>query len=122
MDAYAHLTTGWIIGGVVALTGVRAGITVAERRMAAHRDRLHVAGEVMEALIIALVLVFLVVRPFFAQTFYIPSESMSPTLTKDDRIVVNKLAYRFGAPKRHEVVVFRAPTRATGADSELDET
>ena len=41
-------------------------------------------AEVFESLIIALVLVFLIIRPFFVQAFYIPSESMEPTLLGHD--------------------------------------
>lgn len=34
---------------------------------------------------------------------------MVPTLRVDDRVVVNKLAYRFGEVERGDVVVFRRP-------------
>lgn len=50
-----------------------------------------------------------VLRTYVVQSFYIPSPSMEPTLEKDDRILVNKLAYRFGDPGRGDVVVFKAP-------------
>ncbi|GAA3491811.1 signal peptidase I [Streptomyces cremeus] len=41
------------------------------------------------------------------QPFLIPSTSMQPTLQVGDRVLVNKLAYRFGAePRRGDVVVF----------------
>jgi len=60
--------------------------------------------------------VFLVIRPFVAQAFYIPSGSMQPTLREDDRIFVNKMSYRFGHPRRHDVVVFRAPDEALKGD------
>ena len=41
-------------------------------------------AEILELLIIAGVLVFLIIRPFFVQAFYIPSESMEPTLLGHD--------------------------------------
>jgi signal peptidase I len=53
-------------------------------------------------------LVFLLLLSgFVAQPFLIPSTSMQPTLQVGDRVLVNKLAYRFGAvPQRGDVVVF----------------
>ncbi|MFG2486445.1 signal peptidase I [Streptomyces virginiae] len=44
---------------------------------------------------------------FVVQPFLIPSRSMEPTLQVGDRVLVNKLAYRFGEqPRRGDVVVF----------------
>ena len=60
-------------------------------------------------LIVAFALVFLVVRPYVAEAFYIPSESMVPTLEVGDRVLVNKFIYRFTEPERQDVVVFKTP-------------
>lgn len=49
------------------------------------------------------------VRAFVVQTFYIPSGSMLPTLQIGDRILVDKLSYRFHAVHRGDIVVFRRP-------------
>jgi signal peptidase I len=54
-------------------------------------------------------LIALLIKAFLVQAFYIPSASMEPTLTRGDRVLVNKLSYRFGEPKRGDVVVFRDP-------------
>ncbi|OEJ33940.1 signal peptidase I [Streptomyces subrutilus] len=44
---------------------------------------------------------------FVVQPFLIPSRSMQPTLQVGDRVLVDKLAYRFGEqPRRGDVVVF----------------
>jgi len=43
----------------------------------------------------------------------IPSGSMIPTLQIDDKIIVNKLAYRFDEPKRFDIVVFEHKMRET---------
>ncbi|MCQ4210545.1 signal peptidase I [Streptomyces longispororuber] len=49
----------------------------------------------------------LAVSVFVMQPFQIPSSSMETTLRVGDRVLVNKLAYRFGAePRRGDVVVF----------------
>ncbi|MFC9247048.1 signal peptidase I [Streptomyces sp. NPDC057136] len=55
----------------------------------------------------ALTVVLLLFSNFVVQPFLIPSGSMQSTLRVGDRVLVNKLAYRFGsAPQRGDVVVF----------------
>ena len=54
---------------------------------------------------LALVISF-IVKTFFLRAFYIPSESMQPTLEVDDRIVVNMLAPDVMDIDRGDVVVF----------------
>jgi len=63
----------------------------------------------------ALLIAFLV-KTFLVQAFYIPSLSMSPTLHVNDRVLVNKLSYRFGEVERGDVVVFRAPRNESAKD------
>ncbi|MFD3354989.1 signal peptidase I [Streptomyces fradiae] len=56
---------------------------------------------------IAWAAVLLLLGHFVVQPFQIPSRSMEPTLQVGDRVIVNKLAYRFGdRPERGDVVVF----------------
>jgi signal peptidase I len=69
-------------------------------------------AEIAESLAIAMGLVFLIIRPFFVQAFFIPSESMVPTLEIHDHILVNKAVYRLRGPKHGEIVVFHAPPEA----------
>ncbi len=64
--------------------------------------------EFLVILVIAFALVFGVVRPFIVEAFWIPSESMVPTLEVGDRVLVNKFIYRFTEPARGDVVVFRS--------------
>ncbi len=64
-------------------------------------------------ILVALVLSF-VLQTFIARVYLIPSESMEPTLhgcvgCTGDRIVVEKIGYRFGDPQPGDVVVFRGP-------------
>ena len=79
-----------------------------ERRPRASKKR---DGGILEFLIILIVsfaLVFGFVRPFVVEAFYIPSESMVPTLRVGDRVLVNKFIYRFAEPARRDIVVFES--------------
>ncbi|TXH21064.1 MAG: signal peptidase I [Mycobacterium sp.] len=65
-------------------------------------------------LVVTAVLLYYVVLTFVARPYLIPSESMEPTLhgcsgCVGDRIMVDKLTYRFGAPEPGDVVVFKGP-------------
>jgi signal peptidase I len=66
-------------------------------------------------LVAASLAVALIVRGFLIQAFYIPSESMVPTLVKNDRVLVNKLSYKLHDVHRGDVVVFTAPPGAATA-------
>lgn len=74
--------------------------------------------EMLDTLVIAgvtaLALIGFVVRPFF-----IPSESMVPTLKVNDMVLVDELAYRIWSPARGDVVVFRPPAEAHMGDKDL---
>ena len=69
------------------------------------------------------VAVVLTVKVEVANPYRIPSSSMEPTLrcarpgagcdgTFSDRVIANRLAYRFGDPHRGDIVVFKAPPAA----------
>jgi len=76
--------------------------------------------ELLDSGMIAFLLVFLLIRPFVVQSFFIPSGSMIPTLMPGDRILVNKFVYRMNPPRRGDVVVFDAPPQALRGDSRKD--
>ena len=67
-------------------------------------------------LLVALVAAVLL-KTFVLQSFFIPSESMVETLQINDRIMVNKLSFRFGDIKHGQVIVFDDP-HDEGADGE----
>jgi signal peptidase I len=46
------------------------------------------------------------VRAFFFQAYFIPSPSMEQTLDVGDRVLVNKMSYEVGHPRRGQIVVF----------------
>jgi len=51
-------------------------------------------------------IIAVIIKTFLAQAFFIPSESMLPTLEIGDRVLVEKLSYRFGGPEQGDVIVF----------------
>jgi signal peptidase I len=78
-------------------------------------------NDVSDALIYAAVLVFLLVRPFGIQTFWIPSGSMVDTLLINDLLILNKFVYRVSDPKDGDIVVFEPPKEAPdGATGNVD--
>lgn len=73
-------------------------------------------GALREAAILVTIAVILyyVMLTFVARPYLIPSESMEPTLhgcagCTGDRIMVDKLTYRFGSPQPGDVIVFKGP-------------
>jgi signal peptidase I len=65
-------------------------------------------------LITVAVVLYYVMLTFIARPYLIPSESMEPTLhgcngCVGDRIMVDKLTYRFSSPEPGDVVVFKGP-------------
>jgi signal peptidase I len=69
-------------------------------------------GEIPGLVLLALLLALLI-KTFFVQAFYIPSESMEPTLFAGDRVLVTNIPYWFGDPKRGDVIVFADPNGDT---------
>jgi signal peptidase I len=62
---------------------------------------------------------FLIIQGFLVKPFRIPSESMVPTLAVGQRVLVDRVSFRFGNPERDDVVVFKPPA---GAESEGGES
>ena len=64
--------------------------------------------ELILLLAVALLLSVLI-KTFFVQMFFVPSESMEPLFIKNDRILVQKVSYWTGNVQRGDVVVFADP-------------
>jgi len=69
-------------------------------------------AELLDSGMIAVLLVFFLIRPFLLQAFFIPSGSMIPTLQEGDKLLAAKYVYHLRQPHRGEVVVFHAPELA----------
>lgn len=69
-------------------------------------------------LVVTALLMAVIVKGFFLQAFYIPSQSMEPGLLVNDKILVQKVSYWFGQPHRGDVVVFDDPGGWLGTSEE----
>ena len=49
------------------------------------------------------------IQAFLVKPFRIPSESMVPTLEVGQRVLVDRVSFRFGDPDRGDIVVFKPP-------------
>lgn len=106
IETLARLPVSTVILSMVVFTVIRIAAVNWHTRLG------RFISDFADAIIYAGILVYLVVRPFVAQPFYIPSESMVPTLQVGDLVMVGKFNYRIGEPQRGDIVVFRAPDHA----------
>ena len=83
------------------------GVSTRARRRSGRRTRKVVIEWVL--LIGGALLIAFLIKTFLFQAFYIPSESMTPTLNVNDRVLVNKLSYKLHDVNRGDIVVFEAP-------------
>jgi len=68
--------------------------------------------ELVETIVLSLI-IFLLMRQV-VQNYRIESQSMEPNFCEGQFILVNKLAYVLGEPKRGDVVVFHNPSNQQG--------
>jgi len=68
--------------------------------------------ELVRFALIALIIV-IPIRLFVAEPFIVSGLSMFPTFNNGDYLIVDKLSYELGSPKRDDVVVFRYPGDTT---------
>src|SRR5437868_7092296 len=104
MEWLANISVKWILVGIGLLLVLRLALTC--RRDSTGSPT---SCEFIDSTLVAVVVVFLLVRPFLFQAYFIPSESMHPTLLEGDRILVDKFIYRVHPPQRGDIVVFRPP-------------
>lgn len=60
-------------------------------------------------IIVAAIVISMLIKTFLLRSFYIPSESMEPTLLVNDRVLVNQLVPDVVPVERGDVVVFEDP-------------
>ncbi|MBV9593661.1 MAG: signal peptidase I [Actinobacteria bacterium] len=101
-------------GRLRAATGL-TGPSRRERRRARKAKRGKAPWWELPLLIAIAVVVAMLIKTFFVQPYFIPSESMEKTLhgctgCSGDRILVNKPIYHLRDPHPGDIVVFKAPS------------
>lgn len=115
LEQLARASIGSVVLFALACTVIRVGLWLYLSRLDPLSSKLpinrilHVIQDFADALVYAGILVFLIIRPYFVQTFRIPTPSMVPTLREGDMLLVNKLVYRYSDPKAGDIVVFKPP-------------
>ena len=64
--------------------------------------------ETAEIILIALAII-LPIRYFLVQPFFVRGQSMEPTFSDGDYLIIDEISYRFREPQRGEVIVFKFP-------------
>ncbi len=82
--------------------------------MAATRQKKGAGGSLVELVVIVVVALGLAlgIQAFLVKPYRIPSESMVPTLTVNQRVLVNRIGNEFGDPQVGDVMVFHPPSGA----------
>jgi signal peptidase I len=76
------------------------------------REALRWLREVLETILPAVLIAFLI-NFFLAQATQVHGQSMEPTLHSDQRLVVEKVSYRFHGPRRGDVIVLKSPRESS---------
>lgn len=76
----------------------------------AGRRLLHLLREVLETILPA-ILIALLINVFVGQATRVEGQSMEPSLHTDQRLVVEKMSYRFHGPQRFDIVVLKLPNQ-----------
>jgi signal peptidase I len=67
--------------------------------------------------VVVAILMAVGVRTFVAEPRYIPSSSMEPTLQIEDKLLIDKLTYKWRSPERGEIIVFNPPNHPAVQDT-----
>ncbi|MDO8684562.1 MAG: signal peptidase I [Armatimonadota bacterium] len=114
MEWFASMPIQWVIVIVIALLAIRFYLGRMQAKWAKS------IAETAESLALAFALVFLIIRPFLIQAYYIPSQSMETGLHVKDHLLANKLVYRLREPRHGEIVVFKSPPKLEALEGKKD--
>ncbi|HUT96403.1 MAG TPA: signal peptidase I [Candidatus Paceibacterota bacterium] len=72
------------------------------------REVVEFTWEILKIVIISLAII-IPIRYFLIQPFFVNGASMEPNFHDGDYLIVDEISYRFDAPERGDVVIFRYP-------------
>lgn len=79
--------------------------TVVQRNKSQLRELIETVGSA--------VLIAVLIMVFIARAYTVNGDSMLPTLHHGERLLVDKISYRFTEPKRGEIIVFKNPSNTS---------
>ncbi|MCY0903272.1 MAG: signal peptidase I [Firmicutes bacterium] len=82
--------------------------TPSRRKQSAPQSGWRTFWDWVKAIVIALIIAFCI-HQFMFQQFVVKGDSMVPTLLNGERLLVDKIPFYFGPPKRGDIIVFRYP-------------
>lgn len=97
---------GILISILYVLVALRVAVTIFHKRISIVWK--NIFKEYLDSFIVAGVVALLLIN-YIVRSFYIPSESMVPTLLVNDYILVNRFVYKMASPSRGEIIVFHPP-------------
>ncbi len=74
-----------------------------------HTSLLSFVIDIVETVVVAAA-IFVVVYLFLLQPHQVKGDSMKPNFHDGEYILTDKVTYRFSAPKRGDVIIFKSPT------------
>ncbi len=83
-------------------------ITYTEENAPLWKRSLVFVGELIKVALVVTVIV-VPIRYFLIQPFYVKGASMEPNFYDNQYLIIDEISYRFRAPERGEIVVFRYP-------------
>ena len=69
-------------------------------------------GEILKEILVfagMVFIIFFVIRPYIVEPYVVDGASMYPTFKTGNYLLVDKLSYEIGKPKRNSVLVFKYP-------------
>jgi signal peptidase I len=78
-----------------------------EPELSQPKERRSVLVDILETLVLAVIL-FLGINLVSARIL-VDGASMEPTLETGERVIVNRLSYKYGSPQRGDIIVFHFP-------------
>lgn len=96
------------------MTYAPSAATPVDAEPRARRRSLGCAFEIIETLVLTLV-IYLVIHNFVAQPFEVQQNSMVPTISPGEYILIDKLSPRFSHFARGDIVVFQPPQGSADA-------
>ncbi|MBI5077231.1 signal peptidase I [Candidatus Falkowbacteria bacterium] len=79
-----------------------------EPKLTPAQKAIHFVWDLLKVVCVSLAII-IPVRYFLIQPFYVKGASMEPSFFDHEYLIIDEIGYRFGEPKRGDIVVFKYP-------------